>query len=105
MNKVSGLWSPYAWLYLGMVVFGLGVGIFVANRQTPEPPVYLQAQMLPATKTLPGFALHNQHGELINAEVWRGHWSLVFFGFTSCPDICPLELQKLGKLLRSVGEG
>lgn len=105
MTRISGLWSPYTWLYLGMVGFGLGLGIFVANRQAPVQPVYQQAQMLPAGKTLPGLDLLNQYGEPIAADLWSNQWSLVFFGFTSCPDICPLELQKLGKLLRSLGEG
>ncbi|KAL1756280.1 h-sco1 [Schizophyllum commune] len=31
-----------------------------------------------------------------------GHWSLLYFGFTNCPDICPAELDKMGEVVRAV---
>ncbi len=31
----------------------------------------------------------------MTADTFRGHWNLVFFGFTHCPDICPTTLQTL----------
>ena len=30
---------------------------------------------------------------------YRGQWSLLYFGFTYCPDICPNELIKIGKIV------
>lgn len=88
------------WLYAMVIVVSLTLGIFVGVRQLSSEPVYHNAQLLPAPKMLPEFDLVNQYGEPIRSSLWQGRWSLVFFGFTSCPDICPLELQKLGKLLR-----
>lgn len=101
-NKTRGLWSPHYLLYLAVIVFGLVLGIYVASRQTP--PNYEYAQLLPSAKKIPALDLRNQEGKPLTPELWRGRWSLIFFGFTSCPDICPLELQKLGKLLREMGD-
>ncbi len=102
-SKMRGLWSRRHLLYLAVIVFGLVLGVYVSSRQIT--PGYEYAQLLPAAKKIPAFNLHNQQGNPLTPELWRGRWSLVFFGFTSCPDICPLELQKLGKLLREMGEG
>lgn len=38
------------------------------------------------------FSLLNQQGEAINQHQWKGQWQLIFFGFTHCPDICPMTL-------------
>lgn len=35
---------------------------------------------------------------------WRGKYLLVFFGFTTCPDVCPLTLGRLAKVYRDLGE-
>jgi protein SCO1 len=39
------------------------------------------------------FELWNQDGKLVNEKILLGKYSLIFFGFTYCPDICPTELQ------------
>ena len=88
-----------------VVIVSLGLGIVVGAQQFPREPSLTVAQLLPANKALPTFSLDNHLGEKVSANTFRGHWSLVFFGFTSCPDYCPLELQKLAKLLNLMGAG
>jgi protein SCO1/2 len=44
---------------------------------------------------LPDFLLVDQDGAVFNKASFEGRFSLVFFGFTHCPDICPATLQQL----------
>lgn len=39
------------------------------------------------------FSLLNQNSERVSSTSLRGHWLMVYFGFTHCPDICPTELK------------
>jgi protein SCO1/2 len=43
--------------------------------------------------------LVDQHGEAFTNERLQGKWTLVFFGFTYCPDICPTTMSFLNDLL------
>jgi protein SCO1/2 len=46
--------------------------------------------------------LINQDGQAVSFPA-TGKWQLVIFGFTSCPDICPVTLQKAAVVLRRLG--
>jgi protein SCO1/2 len=64
----------------------------------------LALQMLPGAVQVKEVNLLDHRGAQVDAEGFRGVWQLVFFGYTTCPDICPLELQKLASLLRTFEE-
>ena len=51
----------------------------------------------PEARTLSEFRLIDQQGELFTKVDLQGSWNLVFFGFTYCPDICPLTMAELGQ--------
>ncbi|TPX13941.1 uncharacterized protein E0L32_005641 [Thyridium curvatum] len=48
------------------------------------------------------FALVDQNGKTVTHEDLRGRYSLVYFGFTHCPDICPEELDKMARMYDAV---
>jgi len=50
------------------------------------------------------FSLLNHQGESFKPENLKGKWSLVFFGFTHCPDICPTTMATLAKLMKNLDE-
>lgn len=56
--------------------------------------------VLPEPREIPGFTLTDQDGAPFGPEQLRGAWSLLFFGFTHCPDVCPNTLYEL-KNMRS----
>lgn len=49
-------------------------------------------------KLLPQFSLLDEQGKSFTHDQLKDRWSLMFLGFTSCPDICPVIMMKLGAL-------
>ena len=50
------------------------------------------------------FQLVNQDGQAVDQTLLNGQWTLVFFGFTYCPDYCPTTLQALEAAKRALGD-
>ncbi|MCW8917540.1 MAG: SCO family protein [Gammaproteobacteria bacterium] len=63
-----------------------------ASRPIPE---VLRPLLLPAARPLDAFTLQDHNGAPLTLEQLRGGWSLIFFGYTHCPDICPTTLGTL----------
>lgn len=51
----------------------------------------------------PAFSLTDHRGETAGLEDFRGRATLLFFGFTHCPDVCPLTLQRLTRAADALG--
>ena len=49
------------------------------------------------------FALADDKNHSVTDADYRGRWMLVFFGYTNCPDECPLTLQKMATTLQDLG--
>lgn len=49
--------------------------------------------------------LQGADGKPFAAERLHGRWSLLFFGYTSCPDVCPTTLQALARFARDPAGG
>ncbi len=54
--------------------------------------------LLPQSRNLPALSLTNQDGQAVAVNELKGKWSLLFFGYTFCPDICPATLAQLRQL-------
>lgn len=81
----------------------LSAGIFLAVRMN-QPAQPATAFVLPAPSSLPDFSLLDQAGKPVTANTFRGHWNLVFFGFTHCPDICPATMQILAAARKALAD-
>ena len=54
--------------------------------------------------TLSGpFSLTDHNGQPVTDRDFRGRYMLVFFGYTSCPDVCPTQLQIMGRAMGLMG--
>ena len=88
---------------LGIVMaIGIGVSLRVTDP-IPDPMSDTQtATVLPSPIQIPEFSLVDQLGGTIGPEILTGQWDLVFFGFTRCPDVCPLTMQILSQARRTL---
>jgi protein SCO1 len=50
------------------------------------------------------FQLTDQSGQTVTEKSLIGRPTLIFFGFTHCPDVCPTELFQISELLRAMGK-
>ena len=66
------------------------------------PPALEQATMLDVARPLPQFELVDQAGRAFQRDNLRGQWTLMFFGFTNCPDVCPTTLAALAEVRRKL---
>jgi protein SCO1/2 len=49
----------------------------------------------PGSRAMPDFSLLDSNHEVFDKSRFAGKWSFIFFGYTSCPDICPVTLQTM----------
>src|SRR6476646_5750006 len=50
------------------------------------------------------FQLADQSGQVITEKSLKGRPTLIFFGFTHCPDVCPTSLFEISEVLRALGK-
>lgn len=77
-----------------------GLGLWFAQRQmggtaAGAGPSLEAVRLLPDPRPLPDLALQRAGAAAVTPETLRGRWTLVFLGFTHCPDICPTTLADM----------
>lgn len=76
------------------------MGLFLNKITTPRvlSPIELRANgtfVFDQPRIFKDFSLQNHRGEGFSLAQLKGKWSLVFFGFTACPDVCPATLSMM----------
>jgi protein SCO1/2 len=79
-------------IILAVVSTAIGVFVYQQHIANQQPELALLYQ---TPRTLASFELTDNNGNSFTNEQLRGKWTLFFFGYTSCPDICPITLQEL----------
>jgi len=73
------------------------------SRSTPPPALHV-AQLFPVPRTVPAFTLTRSDGKPLTRADWRDRYTLVFMGYTHCPDICPTTLLTLRTMSNALGK-
>jgi protein SCO1/2 len=77
---------------------GVAAGIWFQHNGSGRT---LSATVLDAPRALPDFSLLDERGQPVTRSALEGHWTFLFFGFTHCPDVCPMTLQVLARTLHA----
>jgi protein SCO1/2 len=68
------------------------------HRAAPaDAPALQTVTLFPQPRVLPDFNLRQSDGTALVPGELKGHWTLVFLGFTHCPDVCPTTLAQLAQ--------
>ena len=96
-------------LCVGFIVAVVGLYVYSIVR-TPQLSVdELRDQgvfLMPRPRDIAPFELQDHTGAPYNRESLNGKWTFIFFGFTYCPDVCPVSMSEMGKAdasIRAIG--
>lgn len=87
-------------ILLPAAALALVAGIVIGGLVLPRDVVVESATLLSPGRPLPAFELVREDASALTRADFEGDWSLVFFGFTHCPDICPATLETLAAVKR-----
>jgi protein SCO1 len=94
----------FVWIIL-VAALAAGAGLWLGNREfgRPAQPRLESAVLYPQPRPLPDFQLTRADGQSLTLADWRGHWNLVYFGYASCPDVCPTSLAVFKQAWAALG--
>ena len=84
-------------LYVVILILSASIGAvafqYLTKIAEPEHALYYKTP-----RAIPAFELIDELGNSFSNNQLKDHWSLLFLGYTSCPDVCPVTLQNLNTI-------
>jgi protein SCO1/2 len=96
-----GIWLTVALVVVFMLVVVAGF-VYRIGQPRLMSPTELQANglyLMDPPRDFGEFALRDHRGQPFTPSALEGHWTLVFFGFTYCPDVCPTTMAFLDQFV------
>src|SRR5271167_1922182 len=100
-------WARSSAIVLMSLAALLGLGAALLWRYSSSPQIQLATgTYLAPARAVPDFSLIDQRGAPFGPRNFDGHWSLMFFGYTNCPDFCPTTIVTLAAMEKNLrGKG
>ncbi len=100
-DQIKGIRNTLIWTFGFMA---LVLGLFFSNFLAPKGISETELRELgyygfPSPREIEDFQLFDQTGSPVSLENLKGQYSLVFFGFTYCPDVCPTTMGVLRRAM------
>lgn len=84
-----------------LVAIAAVAGFWLAHRLDHSMPVLASGTWLPQPRDPGDFSLIDQNGAQFTAARLKGAPSLVYFGYTHCPDVCPITMLQLAQVVKT----
>jgi protein SCO1/2 len=97
MNKAASVPTRTArrWLWVVVAIAALGLGVALALRHAPASDQNVATQVPQGGH----FTLTDQNGHTVRDTDFAGKYRLIYFGYTYCPDVCPVDVQTIAQAL------
>ena len=84
------------WLWVAVVALGLTAGAAALLLRQPAQ----------AARSFGGgtYSLVDQNGKAVDQTMFQGHPSMLFFGYTHCPDVCPTTMAEMASWFQTLGD-
>mgnify|MGYP000844075607 FL=1 len=96
--------TRFRWTIIScLVVIAISLFLYV-NKMTTSLPLSneelksLGLYLIEPGRELGAFKLQDNQSEIFTPQDFKGKWNLIFFGFTYCPDICPITMRMLSNI-------
>lgn len=79
-----------------LAILAAGAGFYISlkqSQQTQQTTVNIEGLFWPNPKKLSEFSTLDHTGQAFGKQQMQEKWSLIFFGYTHCPDICPVTMS------------
>jgi len=90
-------------VYLGVGV-AIGVGLLLVGWQLTNQPYSYKGSTIEPSIQAADIELTDQYGNSFRLADQQGYVSLIFFGYTNCPDVCPITLAEYKKIIAELGD-
>ena len=96
-------YSVAALLLISALAIGFGNSIKLSAK-SDDIPDELRGLIKKQAIAVPTFELVDQHNKPFDVDRLKGAWTFMFFGYTHCPDVCPLTLTELDNAANQIND-
>ena len=94
-------------IFILLILTGI-TGLFTYFQSLPslleKKPTLVSGKILVRPMEIDRFELIDQKNEVFNNKSLEGSWTVLFFGYTNCPDVCPTTIYKLAEIKNELEE-
>ena len=95
-------------IFILLILTGIA-GLFTYFQSLPslleKKPTLVTGKILARPMVIDNFELIDQNNKAFNNKSLEGGWTVLFFGYTNCPDVCPTTIYKLAEVKNELKDG